>query len=76
MQNELIGYLLGALDVAEHDAVDQHLQSNAEARCQLEILRRCLLPLAIAYEDCEIPGGLAERTCLRIRADLGDPRPQ
>jgi len=73
MHNELIGYLLGALDASEHLAIDQHLESSAEARLQLEILRRCLLPLEIAFEECAVPDGLARRTCLRIRAEFAEP---
>jgi anti-sigma-K factor RskA len=72
MQNDLIGYLLGALETAERDAVDLLLESNTDARRQLEILRHCLVPLEGACEDCEIPASLAARTCQRIRASL-DP---
>jgi len=68
MQNELIGYLLGALDAAEQEAVDRHLESNVDARQQLEVLRRCLLILESGFANCEIPAGLAARTCQRIRA--------
>jgi anti-sigma-K factor RskA len=75
MQNELIGYLIGALDAAERQAVDELLASDAELRHQLELLRHCLLPLQCASQDCEIPPGLAARTCQRIRGTSGNRPP-
>ena len=46
MEPDLLGYLLNALDDDERRAVDQHLESHAEARQQLVGLRRLLRPLA------------------------------
>ena len=67
MQDQLIGYLIGALEVQEMTLVEQTLSADAEARRQLEILRVALSPLATADDGCQPPPGLALRTCQRLR---------
>jgi anti-sigma-K factor RskA len=66
MQVELIGYLMGALEVEELRQVEQLLLAEAEARQQLEILRRSFAPLEADREQADAPRGLAIRTCQRI----------
>jgi anti-sigma-K factor RskA len=67
MQEQLIGYLIGALPVEEMTLVEQTLSADAESRQQLEILRLALAPLETAHLRGEAPPGLALRTCLRLR---------
>ncbi|HEV3024580.1 MAG TPA: hypothetical protein VGX76_19025 [Pirellulales bacterium] len=64
MLGELIGYLLEALDGDEHRRVAQRLESDREARRQLECLRRLLVPLEACGKNIEAPAGLAVRTCV------------
>ena len=67
MVNELIGYLLGALDADEHSAVEQAVQSNPDIQRKLEVLRKGLRPLMIGVGEVDVPAGLSERTCRTIR---------
>lgn len=61
MRNELLGYLLEALDGSEQEQVERELQTNYQLRSELDLLRRGLEPLA-DDEHYEPPAGLAERT--------------
>jgi prepilin-type processing-associated H-X9-DG protein len=66
MDENLLGYLLNALDPDEHRAVEAYLEANPAAREQLEGLRRGLEPLALDLDSPEPPPGLAVRTLGRI----------
>jgi hypothetical protein len=62
MEENLVGYLLKALDpVTEHD-VEAYLQKDAEAVRRLELLRSALVPLEADAEEIELPDGLRQRT--------------
>ena len=63
MQDELLGYLLGALDVEDLLRVESYLEAAPHARVHLEVLRRGLLPLKADDGHVEPPNGLAHRTC-------------
>lgn len=67
MQDKLIGYLLGALEVEEASQVEQLLAADEELRRQLEVLRLGLAPLAGDREHVDAPAQLAMRTCQRVR---------
>lgn len=67
MQQELVGYLLGALGAEEIDDIEHALESCADTRRQLKILQRGLEPLDAGRGEVEIPAGLSVRTCQRIR---------
>jgi hypothetical protein len=62
MDNNLIGYLLNALDPDEHRRTEEYLRDNADARRKLEILRVALTPLSVDRAQPEPPTGLVERT--------------
>jgi len=66
MLDELLGYLLRAVDDDEHRRVAQRLEADREARRQLESLRLLLSPLETCRGDLEAPSGLAVRTCLLV----------
>ena len=68
MRHDLVGYILEALDEAEHAAVAELLEASAEATRQLELLRRSFRPLEAGLHDCDLPCDLAARTCELIRA--------
>lgn len=68
MDENLVGYLLNALEPDEQRAVEAYLNSSPEAQRRLETLRRLLAPLEADRIDEPVPTGLADRTiavCLR-----------
>ncbi|HEY5313338.1 MAG TPA: hypothetical protein VIK18_12500, partial [Pirellulales bacterium] len=73
MREQLLGYLLGALEPAEHQAIEARLLADPELREQFELLQARLLPLAEAEEGSEPvpPRGLAGRTCRYVIDRLG-----
>jgi hypothetical protein len=62
-RQELLGYLLGALDDSETESLEARLQADPELRRALALVRRQLKPLQAAEDDCHPPPGLARRTC-------------
>jgi len=85
MRQNLIGYLLQAIEPDEHAAVEQHLKNDPALRDDCELLRACLAPLAHDKEHHAPPPGLASRCCdfIYTRTDVmpaavtaaGDARP-
>lgn len=68
-EQQLLGYLLGALDDGEQEAMEEDLQRDLQLREQLVMLRRRLEPLRQAYgEEDDPPAGLAQRTCAFVTA--------
>ena len=63
MREDLLGYLLNALDDDERQRVFETLQKDPQLRQELEALRRQLRPLDASNEDFEPPPALAELTC-------------
>lgn len=63
MNEELLGYLLGALTPDEAAAVAARLEVDAELRHELEALRIQIAPLAADREYFDPPQGLADRVC-------------
>jgi len=68
IREQLLGYLLDALDDAERSEVEQQLEVSPELRTELESLALTLEPLAEAYEEFEPPARLAERACFLVAA--------
>ncbi len=66
MDENLLGYLLNALDPDEARAVEAHLEASPAARERLEVLRRALEPLAVDQAQPEPPPGLVFRTLGRV----------
>jgi hypothetical protein len=75
MREQLLGYLLGALEPSEQAAVEASLAGDAELRRELEKLRSSLCPLdeAAAAEEDELdpPPGLGARTFQFVRSHAG-----
>ncbi|MGE0605613.1 MAG: hypothetical protein AB7O62_00705 [Pirellulales bacterium] len=67
MHAQLLGYLLGALEPDEHEAVELALSRDEQARHQLQLLRRGLEPLRFDADDYDPPAGLALKTCQKVR---------
>lgn len=63
MREDLIGYLLHALEPAERAQVEAELGRDPELKRELDLLERSLLPLAADREGYASPLGLASRCC-------------
>lgn len=63
MRDQLIGYLLDALEPAEREAVEERLEVDAQLREELDVLHRSLEPLRADKGTHAPPPGLAEKTC-------------
>jgi hypothetical protein len=61
-QEDLLGYVLGALDAQEHRDVQQLIDQNPEIEEQLLHLKNAVLPLD-CLDSSGQPPGLARRTC-------------
>ncbi len=66
MRDQLIGYLLDALEPSEHEQVESQLRRDPQLARELELLSHCLRPLAADKAHFEPPTGLAERTCQAV----------
>jgi hypothetical protein len=65
MRDELVGYLLNALDEGETRRVEQALADphrGPALRDDLDTLRQAIKPLAFDRESIDVPAGLAART--------------
>lgn len=65
MTENLVGYLLNALQPDEHQAVEKYLREHPQAQEQLALLRRALVPLAVDAE-IEPPPHLSVRTLAHV----------
>lgn len=72
--DQLVGYLLNALDEAARLQVESQLRRSAALRHQLETLRAALEPLEADRADPLPPTGLADRTLARIDNCARSPR--
>lgn len=79
MREDLVGYLIGALEPHESAAVKAQLAHDEALRRDLEVLRRSLSVLECNGDQHEPPGGLAARTCqfvaMQANATLAPRRP-
>jgi anti-sigma-K factor RskA len=73
MRDELVGYLLGALEPDEHARVEEYLKSDPEGTGLLEKLRRTLALLQADAGEHDPPLDLAQRTLRRIRQTAATP---
>jgi hypothetical protein len=64
--DNLVGYLLNALDTDTQREIESLVRSDPDARQRLELLRRALEPLAADRDDIEPPSGLRMRTLARV----------
>ena len=63
MRDDLLGYLLGALEPEERNSVEECLAGQPELRRELDALDRALCLLKVDKGHCDPPLGLADRTC-------------
>ncbi|MBI2823073.1 MAG: hypothetical protein HYX69_00115 [Planctomycetia bacterium] len=74
MREQLLGYLLGALEPSETALVEARLSEDPQLRRELETVRASLAPLDEAEEESEAldpPPGLASRTFQLVRSHAG-----
>jgi hypothetical protein len=62
MNENLVGYLLDALEADERRDVEDYLRTNPDAAGQVELLQQALAPLAADKDGLEPPSGLWVRT--------------
>ena len=65
----LLGYLLGALETDDLEQLSLAIESDPELRRQLELLREALEPLELCREAIDAPPDLAIRTWGLIRQE-------
>lgn len=73
VREQLLGYLLGALEDGEQEALEQQLRHDAELREELAKLHQALRPLRAGKVEFTPPAGLAERTCEAVFAPVAPP---
>ena len=66
MREQLLGYLMGALDEVEHSQVEELVKKNRQCQRELELLHESLEPLRAGEGECLPPAGLAARTCRMV----------
>lgn len=66
MDENLIGYLLDALDPATRREVERLLRESPSARERLEQLRDLFAPLEVDCDQEEVPADLSDRTLARL----------
>ncbi len=67
MLEDLLGYLIGALEEEELERLSRALDGDAELQRQAALLRQALLPLELCQEVVETPADLAARTWIIVR---------
>jgi len=67
-REQLLGYLLGALEETERESVENQLEQNPKLFRDLALTRESLKPLWMMQPDFDPPPGLAARTCELIAA--------
>jgi hypothetical protein len=75
VREQVLGYLLGALEDAEMEQVQARLESDRAYRREFAGLRGVVAEIEAAGEEYEPPAGLAERTCALVFAQ-GKPSPR
>jgi hypothetical protein len=75
MDENLLGYLLDALDLDVRRGVEAHLRLHPEARVRLAELRQLLAPLDADADADEPPPGLAASTLARVAEHRGRGSP-
>jgi hypothetical protein len=75
MREDLLGYLLGALDSAEQQRIESRLAADPQLRREFYRLKRCLEPLDALGEEFEPPSGLADRACESVEKHVDQAKP-
>jgi len=73
MREQLLGYVLGALDEDEHAQVEEALRRDPQLQREVELLHDSLDPLRAGEGAYEPPVGLAARTCQTVETHRPTP---
>lgn len=68
VQEQLLGYLLGALEDDERENLRERLSRDEDLRRELALLREIIRPLERTRQGYDPPARLAERTCRLVAA--------
>jgi anti-sigma-K factor RskA len=63
VREELLGYLLDAVDFEQQEAIEERLADASEVREELARLSSSLAPLDATWQETAPPARLAARTC-------------
>lgn len=74
MREDLLGFLLGALDADEQHQMEARLAADPELRQEFERLRECLAPLAELAGDVDPPADLTARALASVDGQDADRR--
>ena len=61
MNEDIIGYVMGALDAQEHQRIEDLMRRDSDLQSQVDLIRRSLQPLE-SYRHCEPPADLYKQT--------------
>ncbi|MBT7253473.1 MAG: hypothetical protein HN882_00595, partial [Planctomycetaceae bacterium] len=61
MNEDIIGFVMGALDAQEHQRIENLIRSDTDLQSQVDLIRRSLRPLE-SYRHCEPPSDLHNQT--------------
>ena len=61
MNEDIIGFVTGALDAQEHQRIEDLMRSDTDLQSQVDLIRRSLRPLE-SYRHCEPPSDLYKQT--------------
>jgi hypothetical protein len=75
LREQLLGYLLGALEEDEQREIERKLAESPEVRDELARLKAALFPLEMGRLDSEPSSDLVERTCRLVAAHQRDREP-
>ena len=70
MRDDLIGFVLGALDASEEDQIRHKLEHDRDCGRQFELVRQSLVLLRLAKQDEDPPEELTQRTMQRLDSYL------
>ena len=73
LQEELLGYVLGALDATEERDIQQKIEQDPSLQDQVERIRENLLPLEALEAPTGMRPGMARRTCEWVSGVDKDP---
>lgn len=76
VREQILGYLLGALDDSEMEQVEARLRADPAYGRELARVRRQLEDLEMAADECQPPPGLVQRTCDFVFAHVRCARPR
>ena len=69
IREQLIGYVLGALEASELRAVEQQIERDPQWRAELAEVQKALEPLVDTYQEFDPPPDLVQKTCQFVQQE-------